>query len=90
VTPTVESDARNIHRMVVATNKACSTHTNTVDNSIASFTDDGHPGALLHVGHHFDDCPLNRYSRTSENVPMDEMIQKVKEQELQRPLVCNY
>jgi hypothetical protein len=58
VTPTVESDARNIHRMVVAMNKACSTQTNTVDNSIVSFTNDIHPGALLHVGHHFDDCPL--------------------------------
>jgi hypothetical protein len=85
VTPSVESDARNIHRMVVATNRA-----NTINNSIVQLTNDGHPSALLHVGHHFDNCPLNRYSRTSENVPMDEMVQKVKDQELQRPIVCNY
>jgi hypothetical protein len=90
VTPSVESDARNIHRMVVATNRANNTKNNTINNGIVQLTNDGRPSALLHVGHHFDNCPLNRYSRTSKNVPMDEMVQKVKDQELRRPLVCKY
>jgi hypothetical protein len=73
LTSTVEDGARNINRLGLVTNKASSTKTSAVNNSIVSFTDDNHPGALLNLGHHFDDCPLNWYSRTSDNVPMDEM-----------------
>jgi hypothetical protein len=90
VIPVVEGDARNLYRLVVAKNLTNSTKNNTVDNSIVSFTNDSHPGALLNAGHHTDNCPLNRYPRTIENVPMGEMIKQVKEQELHRPLVCNY
>ena len=54
------------------------------DASVVEFDNIGRPTSLLGHGHHFNDAPCNRRAVT-ERVPMDDMIQRVRDLGLVRP-----
>ena len=78
------NSARNIQRHVQFSN-GISGISGTNEDAIA-IDENGCPTDLLNHGHHFYDAPASRKTET-EWCPMDDMIQQVKEMNLQRPTV---
>ena len=58
------------------------------DASVVEFDNIGRPISLIGLGHHFNDAPRNRRVVT-ERVPMDDMIERVKDLGLVRPTSMN-
>ena len=59
-----------------------------VDASVVEFDNIGCPTSLIGHGHHFNDAPRNRRVVT-ERVPMDDMIERVRDLGLVRPTSMN-
>ena len=58
------------------------------DASVVEFDNIGRPTSLIGHGHHFNDAPRNRRVVT-ERVPMDDMIERVRDLGLVRPTSMN-
>ena len=87
----IYEDAANVRRVVGMSNTLNRmTDKSAVDQTAVGLDNNGRPSSLLDLGHHFNDAPRGRRSTTcaandSDEFPMDQMLQMVRDQNLLRP-----